>query len=92
MTAFLCSNLRLALFAVALGQLPGLFLVGPRAVLALLTGTAAAAFCSAVYYLRSERSHRFLYGVAYALYSLLSLQWILPWALLTVRDERWGTR
>ena len=51
-----------------------------------------AAGCSAVYYLRTERSGRFLYGVAYAFYSLLFLQWILPWALVTVRDERWGTR
>jgi hypothetical protein len=33
-----------------------------------------------------------LYGVAYAFYAFLFLQWTLPWALVTVRDERWGTR
>ena len=27
-----------------------------------------------------------------AVFSLVALQWILPWALVTVRDERWGTR
>ena len=32
------------------------------------------------------------YGLLYAVYSVLLLQWILPWALITVRDERWGTR
>jgi hyaluronan synthase len=55
---------------------------------ALFVGTAF----TALYYLRIERSFRFLYGVAYAVYSLVALQWILPWALITVRDERWGTR
>jgi hypothetical protein len=30
--------------------------------------------------------------VAYAAFSVVALQWILPWALVTVRDERWGTR
>jgi hyaluronan synthase len=56
--------------------------------LALLVG----ATFSALYYLRLDRSFRFLYGVAYALFSAACLQWVLPWALLTVRDERWGTR
>lgn len=58
------------------------------ACFALLVG----ATFTALYYLRLERSFRFLYGVAYAIFSALCLQWILPWALLTVRDERWGTR
>jgi len=59
-----------------------------RGLLALLAGT----IFTALYYLRIERSFRFLYGVAYAVFSVCCLQWILPWAMLTVRDERWGTR
>ena len=59
-----------------------------HASVALLIG----AFFSAIYYLRVERSLRFLYGVAYAICCVTCLQWILPWALVTVRDERWGTR
>ena len=47
---------------------------------------------SAAYYLRFERSFRWVYGVLYAAFSVVMLQWILPWALVTVRDERWGTR
>ena len=53
---------------------------------------ALGALFSAAYYLRIERSFRFAYGLLYAVYSVLLLQWILPWALITVRDERWGTR
>jgi hypothetical protein len=89
---FFVSNLRFVLVAVALMELPRLFdtnfsIVG-RSLVALVLG----AVFSATYYLRFERSFRWVYGVLYAAFSVLMLQWILPWALLTVRDERWGTR
>lgn len=90
--AFLLSTLRLlSLFNVAFA-LPVLLHTSAQEVLrgavALLVGSAF----TALYYLRIERSFRFAYGIAYAVYSVLCLQWILPWALITVRDERWGTR
>lgn len=89
---FLVGNLRLFLFFYSLARLPLLFHSELRILLhttlALLVGTTF----TALYYLRIERSLRFLYGVLYAVFSLFLLQWILPWALLTVRDERWGTR
>lgn len=89
---FFVSNLRFVLVAAALMELPRLFdtnldTVG-RSVVALLLG----AVFSAAYYMRFDRSFRWLYGVAYAAFSVVALQWILPWALVTVRDERWGTR
>lgn len=89
---FLVSSLRLIALAYLIVALPTIFdtnfsLVG-AGVLSLLVGTAF----TALYYLRIEKSFRFLYGIAYALFSFLCLQWVLPWALLTVRDERWGTR
>jgi hyaluronan synthase len=63
---------------------------------ALLLKSVAAAlvvsgFHSAVY-LRSERSLDVAYTAAYALFSLLTLQWIYPWAALTVRSSKWLTR
>lgn len=89
---FFVSNLRLFLFFYALVQLPLLLdtqlTVLFHSAIALLVG----AVFTALYYLRVERSFRFLYGALYAVYSVLLLQWILPWALITVRDERWGTR
>ncbi|MDP3505299.1 MAG: glycosyltransferase [Myxococcales bacterium] len=89
---FFVSNLRFVLVAVAIMEAPKLFdtnvtTVG-RSIVALLIGT----IFSAAYYLRFERSFRWVYGVLYAVFSLVALQWILPWALVTVRDERWGTR
>jgi hyaluronan synthase len=90
--AFLVSTFRiLAVFYLVMG-LPSLLDTSAselvRGMAALLIGTTF----TALYYLRIERSFRFMYGIAYAIYSVFCLQWILPWAMLTVRDERWGTR
>ena len=89
---FVVSTLRVLAVGYMIVGLPSLLDTDLSEVLhgaaALFVGTAF----TALYYLRIERSFRFLYGVAYAVYALFCLQWILPWALITVRDERWGTR
>jgi hyaluronan synthase len=90
--AFLFSSLRPLMLLVALSQLPRFFVAGPHQLVTALVAVAVAAIGSALYYLRTDRGPRFLYGLAYPFYSLLLLQWILPWALFTIRDERWGTR
>lgn len=86
---FFVSNLRFVVVAAALMELPRLF----DTSLDTLGRTAVAlgAIFTAAYYLRFERSFRWLYGVLYAIFSVVMLQWILPWAFVTVRDERWGT-
>lgn len=45
-----------------------------------------------VYYLYTERSWLFLYGILYAYFSFLTLLWVFPYALVTVRARTWGTR
>jgi hypothetical protein len=90
--AFVVSNLRFVIFFWGLASLPGIFLADAGSALHGAVALGLGAFFSAAYYLRIERSFRFAYGALYAGYSVLLLQWILPWALVTVRDERWGTR
>ena len=89
---FFVSNLRFVLVAVALMELPRLFDTNMNTVGRSLVALGLGAVFSAAYYLRFERSFRWVYGVLYAAFSVVMLQWILPWALVTVRDERWGTR
>jgi len=89
---FFVSNLRFVLLAVALMELPRIFDTNVTIVGRTLVALVLGAVFSATYYLRFERSFRWMYGVLYAAFSVLMLQWILPWALVTVRDERWGTR
>jgi hyaluronan synthase len=45
-----------------------------------------------LYYLRSERSWNFLYGVLYSYFSFFALTWIFPYAALTLRARGWLTR
>jgi hyaluronan synthase len=46
----------------------------------------------ALYYLRSERSWDFVYGILYAYFSFFALTWIFPYAALTLRARGWLTR
>lgn len=89
---FFVSNLRFVVVAVALMELPRLFDTNLHALGRTTIALVLGSVFTAAYYLRFERSFRWLYGVLYAIFSVLMLQWILPWALVTVRDERWGTR
>jgi hyaluronan synthase len=89
---FVIANLRLILFFWGLFELPFVFATDVGTHIQAAVALCLGALFTGGYYLRVERSFRFVYGLLYAVYSVLLLQWILPWALITVRDERWGTR
>src|SRR5690606_2378991 len=89
---FFVSSLRLIAVAYMIVALPSLLSLSLDDVTRALVALTLCTAFTALYYLKIEKSFRFLYGVAYAIYAVLCLQWILPWALITVRDERWGTR
>jgi hyaluronan synthase len=58
-------------------------------VLALL---AIGSLLNLIYYLWLERDFEFVYGVIYSFYAFVLLQWIYPYAFVTVRDRHWLTR
>jgi hyaluronan synthase len=89
---FLLGNLRLLTLYVGLAALPLQLVRHPERTPDYLAALFVGAGITALYHLRNHRGPRFVFGVVYALYSFLFLQWILPWAFVTVRDERWGTR
>ncbi|MGH9566075.1 MAG: hypothetical protein ACRD4I_08840, partial [Candidatus Angelobacter sp.] len=64
----------------------------PHTLLRLLTVAGAVSAFNMLYYIRSERSPDFFYGVLYAYYSLFALFWIFPVAVFTVRSRSWLTR
>ena len=45
-----------------------------------------------LYYLRSERSWDFVFGILYGYFSFFALTWIFPYAALTIRARGWLTR
>jgi hyaluronan synthase len=89
---FFVSNLRFVVVTVALMELPRIFDTPVDGLGRTTVALGLGSIFTAAYYLRFERSFRWMYGVLYAVFSVVMLQWILPWALVTVRDERWGTR
>lgn len=89
---FLTSSFRLVYVFVGLVALPGAVLRRPAQLASGLAAGAVMAAVASLYYLRAQPGPRFLWGAVYALFSFLGLTWILPYAILTVREEKWGTR
>jgi len=64
----------------------------PTTMLRLFCAIGLVSSLNMCYYLYSERSWLFPYGILYSYFSFLTLLWIFPYAVLTVRSRGWGTR
>lgn len=64
----------------------------PVTVLRLFCVIGLFSLMNMLYYLKNERSWDFLYGILYSYFSFLSLFWIFPYALFTLRSRSWMTR
>ncbi len=64
----------------------------PASLVRMLLAIGMASTFYMLYYLRSERSWDFVYGILYGYYSFFALSWIFPYAVLTVRARSWLTR
>ncbi len=62
------------------------------APLAYLSGLALMAMVYGLYYQLYVHDRKWFYGVLFASLSSLVLVWQLPYAILNLRDARWGTR
>ena len=64
----------------------------PGTILRLCFAIGLMSFLNILYYLHSERSWDFVYGIFYSYFSVFTLFWIFPYALLTLRSRSWMTR
>jgi hyaluronan synthase len=76
-----------SMLLIAIGIFEDPFIL-PRMALAM----AAISLLYSLYFLRSERSLDFLYGVVFAFFSFCCLSWIPAYAVATVRSRGWLTR
>jgi hyaluronan synthase len=88
----LLTNLRYPIAYAALAITVGLVLHNPWWLVRVVEAIGTVSLFYALYYLRSDRSWEFVYGVLYAYFSSFALLWIFPYALLTVRNRAWLTR
>jgi len=86
------TNLRFPVGYASLVLLVWLSIHQPATIVRLLFAIGLMAFFNMLYYLRSERSWDFVFGIFYAYYSLFALCWVFPYAVLTLRSPAWMTR
>jgi len=88
----LITNIRYPIAWVSLVLLVSLSINDPMTILRLFCVIGFFSSLNMIYYLYTERSWLFLYGIIYAYFSFFTLFWIFPYALVTVRAKTWGTR
>jgi hyaluronan synthase len=64
----------------------------PSMIFRVLAAIGVVALFNMIYYLRTERSKDFLYGICYSYFAFFGLFWILPYAACTLRSRSWLTR
>jgi hyaluronan synthase len=86
------TNLRYPIGWATLALLVTLLPVHPDVLLRFCCAVLLVSAFNMLYYLRSERSWDFIYGIGYAFFSAFALFWIFPYALCTARAQGWLTR
>jgi hyaluronan synthase len=67
-------------------------LVNPLFLLRHLAFLTMASFFLSLYYLKTNKSLKFLYGIPYALLTAFALWWIMPYAAMTMKNQSWLTK
>jgi hyaluronan synthase len=86
------TNLRYPVGYATMALLAYLSVGDPTTIVRLFLAIGTVSLLNMLYYLRSERSWDFLFGVFYSYYSFLTLFWIFPYAAATLRSRSWLTR
>jgi hyaluronan synthase len=68
------------------------FAINPLFIIRHLAFLVAASFFLSLYYLRTNKSLTFLYGIPFGLITTFFLWWIVPYSALTMRNQSWLTK
>jgi len=89
---YIMNNVRFPLTYISLVTLVIVLINEPAVLLQVLAGIGIMSLFYMLYFLRSERSFEFVYGVLYNYFAFFTLFWIFPFAVLTARSRGWLTR
>lgn len=76
----------------SLGIVTYSFFVNPLFILRHIAFLVVFSFLLSLYYLRTNKSLTFLYGIPYALMTAFCMWWLVPFAALTMKNQSWLTR
>jgi hyaluronan synthase len=89
---FFITQIEFPLTYLFLGLLVGSFFIYPVVMLKFFAGLGVFTLIWMYYYIHQERDLEFVYGILYSYFAFFFLNWVQPYAFLTVRNDRWLTR
>ncbi len=89
---FFMTQIEFPLTYLFLGLLLSSIVVYPVVFIKFMAALGVISAMYMIYYVVLERDLDFVYGVIYSYYAFFLLQWIYPYAFLTVRNRHWLTR
>jgi len=89
---FFITQIEFPLTYLFLGLLVMSFFVYPIVMVKFFAGLGVFTLIWMYYYISQERDLEFIYGILYSYFSFFFLNWVQPYAFVTMRNGRWLTR
>jgi hyaluronan synthase len=68
------------------------FVINPLFILRHIAFLIVSSFILSLYYLRTNKSLAFLFGIPYTIITAVLLWWLVPFSVLTIKNQSWLTR
>jgi hyaluronan synthase len=89
---FFITQIEFPLTYLFLGLLFMSFFVYPFVMVKFFAGLGVITMVYMFYYIHQERDLEFVYGILYSYFAFFFLNWVQPYAFITLRNDRWLTR
>lgn len=89
---FFITQIEFPLTYLFMGLLFFSFYLYPIVMVKFFAGLGVLTMVYMLYYLSQERDWEFIYGIIYSYFAFFALNWVQPYAFLTLRNSRWLTR
>jgi len=89
---FFITQMEFPLTYLFMGLLLFSFYLYPIVMVKFFAGLGVLTMIYMLYYLTQEWDWEFIYGIIYSYFAFFALNWVQPYAFLTLRNSRWLTR
>lgn len=89
---FFITQIEFPLTNIFLGLLLASFFIYPFVMVKFFAALGVITLIYMFYYIYQERDLEFIYGILYSYFAFLFLNWVQPYAFITIRNDRWLTR